>query len=123
MDITNLDDHRKVWKTNAAACAACGHEWQAVYPVGAEDVGLECPACGSGLGSVLPNKDIVEKLRGASIYKPHEAEDLCEKAADEIERLRHEFRELHRDISMFMEDGPLKQDLLETIADVLGEEK
>jgi hypothetical protein len=42
---------------------------------------------------------------------------------DEIERLRHEFRELHRDISMFMDNGPLKQDLLETIADVLGEEK
>lgn len=44
-------------------------------------------------------------------------------AADEIERLRHEFRELHKDISMFMDDGPLKQDLLKTIADVLGEEK
>jgi hypothetical protein len=57
MDITNLDDHRKVWKTDAAACAACGHEWQAVYPVGAEDVGLECPACGSGLGSVSLNGD------------------------------------------------------------------
>lgn len=34
--------------------------------------------------------DIVERLRDASIYKPHEAEDLCEKAADEIERLREE---------------------------------
>lgn len=56
MDIVNIDDHRKIWKTDAAACAACGHEWQAVYPVGAEDVGLECPACGSGLGSVLPNE-------------------------------------------------------------------
>ena len=44
-------------------------------------------------------------------------------AADEIERLRQEFRELHRDISMFMEDTPLKQDLLETIADVLGEDR
>ena len=57
MDITNLDDHRKIWKTDAAACAARGHSWQAVYPVGAEDVGLECPSCGSGLGSVLPNDD------------------------------------------------------------------
>lgn len=35
-----------------------------------------------------PSVDIVERLRGASIYKPHEAENLCEKAADEIERLR-----------------------------------
>lgn len=40
---------------------------------------------------------------------------------DEIKRLRHEFRELHADISMFMKDGPLKQDLLEDIIDVLGE--
>jgi len=53
MEIIDLDDHRKVWKTGAAACAACGHEWQQVYPIGAEDVGLECPSCGSGHGSVL----------------------------------------------------------------------
>lgn len=32
--------------------------------------------------------DIVERLRSASIYNPHEAENLCEKAADKIERLR-----------------------------------
>lgn len=54
MEIVDLDDYRKIWSTGAAACAACGHDWQAVYPVGAEDVGLECPSCGSGLGSVLP---------------------------------------------------------------------
>lgn len=40
---------------------------------------------------------------------------------DEIKRLRHEFMWLHADISMFMKDGPLKQDLLEEIIDVLGE--
>lgn len=77
----------------------------------------------SALQSLFAAEKEIERLRGASIYKPHEAEDLCEKASDEIERLRHEFRELHKDISMFMDDGPLKQDLLETIADVLGEEK
>ena len=54
MDIVNIDDHRKIWRTNAAGCAACGHQRQAVYPEGAQDVGLECPSCGSGLGSVLP---------------------------------------------------------------------
>jgi len=36
--------------------------------------------------------DIVERLRSASIYNPHEAENLCEKAADEIERLREELK-------------------------------
>ena len=56
MDVINLDDHRKIWRTDAAGCAACGYEWQAVYPIGAEDVGLECPSCGSGLGNVLPNE-------------------------------------------------------------------
>ena len=92
MDITNLDDHRKVWKTNAAACAACGHEWQAVYPVGAEDVGLECPACGSGLGSVLPNKDIVDELfdLGGSMQQCI----IHGKAIVEIERLREDKAEL-----------------------------
>lgn len=67
--------------------------------------------------------DIVERLRmkGPMSFQMDWSDRA--KAADEIERLRHEFRELHRDISMFMDDGPLKQDLLETIADVLGEEK
>lgn len=91
MDITNLDDHRKVWKTDAAACAACGHEWQAVYPVGAEDVGLECPACKSGLGSVLPSKDIVERLRELSTWDMPE----LKYAAYEIERLRQLVHELN----------------------------
>jgi len=57
MDITNLDDHRRVWKTGAVVCGACGHGWQAVYPVGAEDVGLECPACGAMSGRVSLNGD------------------------------------------------------------------
>ena len=52
MDITNLDDHRKVWKTDAVVCGACGHRWQAAYPIEAEDVGLECPACGAMSGRV-----------------------------------------------------------------------
>jgi DNA-directed RNA polymerase subunit RPC12/RpoP len=106
MDIINLDDHRKIWKTDAAACAACGHKWQAVYPVGAEDVGLECPACGSGLGSVLPpSRDIVERLRSVGgiegttrwYINPDGPE-----AADEIEKLREErslYREALREIS------------------------
>jgi len=86
MKIIDLDDYRKVWSTGAAACAACGHEWQAVYPIGAEDVGLECPACGSGLGSVLPSKDIVKRLRR---WSPEEStHELHEDAADEIERLQ-----------------------------------
>ena len=54
MDVININHHRKIWRTDAAGCAACGHQWQSVYPIGAEDVGLECPSCGSGLGSVLP---------------------------------------------------------------------
>jgi hypothetical protein len=67
----------------------------------------------------LVDRDEIERLRGQSRMNW----DAFQKAATEIERLRHEFRELHRDISMFMDDGPLKQDLLETIADILGEEK
>lgn len=110
MDITNLDDHRKIWKTDAAACAACGYEWQAVYPEGAQDVGLECPACGSGLGSVLPNDDksklspnddIVERLRSyrPTYGWPEERSVIVEPtmnhvAADEIERLRQQNAEL-----------------------------
>ena len=62
MEIVDLDDYRKVWSTGAAACAACGHEWQAVYPIGAEDVGLECPSCGSGHGSVLTNTQMAKRM-------------------------------------------------------------
>ena len=40
MGVINLDDRRKIWRTDAAGCAACGHQWQAVYPEGAQDVGL-----------------------------------------------------------------------------------
>ena len=66
--------------------------------------------------------DEIERLRKQNAVL--ETELAAANAVDnEIERLRSEFRELHRDISMFMNDGPLKQDLLETIADVLGEEK
>ena len=102
MDIVNIDDHRKIWRTDAAGCAACGHKWQAVYPMGAGDVGLECPSCGSGLGSVLPyednrglssNGDIVERLRDLgdhASFEPH----MHHEAADEIERLRQQNAEL-----------------------------
>ena len=69
--------------------------------------------------------DILERLRDPE-YDWCNNNKKCNgpmfmQAADEIERLRHEFRELHADISMFMKDGPLKQDLLEDIIDVLGE--
>ena len=64
--------------------------------------------------------DIIDLLKDGYAFN---GDPLHSKALDEIERLRHEFRELHRDIKMFMEDDPLKQDLLETIEDVLGEDK
>lgn len=98
MDIVNIDDHRKIWRTDAAGCAACGHKWQAVYPMGAGDVGLECPSCGSGLGSVLPyednrglssNGDIVERLR-IRIHTSADETALTNEAADEIERLQEQ---------------------------------
>ena len=38
--------------------------------------------------------DLVKRLLGASIYLPHEAEDLCEKAADEILRLRARLQDI-----------------------------
>jgi predicted nucleic acid-binding Zn-ribbon protein len=62
--------------------------------------------------------DILETLR-----ERYRLDPTVQQAADEIKRLRHEFRELHADISMFMKDGPLKQDVLESIEDVLGDEK
>ena len=68
MDVININDHRKIWRTDAAGCAACGHQWQAVYPIGAEDVGLECPACGSGLGSVLLKKLSLQKNFDSTIH-------------------------------------------------------
>ncbi len=34
-----------------ARCAACGHEWQAVAPVGTHE--MECPACGSIKGHMV----------------------------------------------------------------------
>ena len=52
MDIVDLTDHRKIWKTDAVVCSLCGDKWQAVYPNGAENVGLECSACGSMSGRV-----------------------------------------------------------------------
>jgi hypothetical protein len=51
-DIVDLVDHRKIWKTDAVVCSECGHEWQATYPAGAEDNGLECSACGAMSGKV-----------------------------------------------------------------------
>ena len=68
MDVININDHRKIWRTNAAGCAACGHQWQAVYPIGAEDVGLECPTCGSGLGNVLLKKLSLQKNFDSTIH-------------------------------------------------------
>lgn len=32
------------WCTGNAECLTCGHEWLAVWPLGAND--LECPNCG-----------------------------------------------------------------------------
>ena len=68
MDVININDHRKIWRTDAAGCAACGHQWQSVYPIGAEDVGLECPSCGSGLGSVLLKKLSLQEDFDSTIY-------------------------------------------------------
>jgi archaellum component FlaC len=62
--------------------------------------------------------DIVETLR-----ERYRLDPTVQQAADEIERLRQEFRELHADIHMFMDEGPLKQDILEGIQDVLGIDK
>ena len=64
------------------------------------DVGLECPACGSGLGSVLPNEDIVEWLRNPCLATKESHE-----AADEIERLRElneEWREAILDLEGYI---------------------
>lgn len=37
--------------SGSARCAACGHEWAAVAPVGVHE--LECPACASTKGHML----------------------------------------------------------------------
>ena len=37
-----MDDQ---WCHGKAECLQCGHEWVAVWPLGADE--LECPACGS----------------------------------------------------------------------------
>jgi archaellum component FlaC len=68
--------------------------------------------------------DEIERLRGQVEFERaslRSAFDELLERDNEIERLRHEFREFHADISMFMKDGPLKQDLLEDIMDVLRE--
>ena len=62
--------------------------------------------------------NLVDRLKASHSFI---GDPLHREAYEEIERLRQEFRELHADISMFMKDGPLKQDLLEDIMDVLGE--
>lgn len=62
--------------------------------------------------------NLVDRLKASYSFL---GDPLHREAYEEIERLRHEFRELHADISMFMKDGPLKQDLLEDIMDVLVE--
>lgn len=40
----NADD-LNVWAHGHASCNNCGHEWVAVWPLGAND--LECSRCGS----------------------------------------------------------------------------
>lgn len=87
MDIINIDDHRKIWRTDAAGCAACGHQWQAVYPIGAKDVGLECPSCGSGLGSVLPEWAMLD-TETSRVGK------LLADQAEEIVKLKKQIAEL-----------------------------
>lgn len=33
------------WRAAKVRCRFCGHEWAAVFPVEADELGLECPAC------------------------------------------------------------------------------
>jgi hypothetical protein len=51
-DVISLDDVRKNWRTERADCVTCHHQWQAVFPNGAE-LGLECPACGKMHGMAM----------------------------------------------------------------------
>lgn len=43
-DIASLDDYRP-HMTGPVRCAACGHEWEAISPIGMFDA-MECPDCG-----------------------------------------------------------------------------
>lgn len=68
-----------------ARCSSCGHEWQAVSPVGM--VNLECPSCyvmtGSYLGELLPPEGVRVLHCGAcnntSFYYTEYDELLCQK--------------------------------------------
>jgi len=64
--------------------------------------------------------DIVKRLQAATIYKPHEAENLCEKAADEIERLR---KALHRISLGSQNSGTTKENLGAEARQALGEKE
>ena len=92
------------------------------------DIVAELKDAYSFLGDPLHRKayEEIERLRNEFQFTDEVRQSALQSLAaveEEYDRLRHEFRELHKDISMFMDDGPLKQDLLETIADVLGEEE
>lgn len=59
--------------TGEARCAACGHTWQAVAPVGVHE--LECPACASQKGhmthSVLRGSDRFVCNCGCDVFRIH----------------------------------------------------
>lgn len=48
LSLAEAREQRAPHMTGAARCAACGHEWEAVAPVGVHE--LECPACSSTKG-------------------------------------------------------------------------
>lgn len=42
-ELISLNEYQTATKTGPARCLNCGHIWQAVAPVGTQD--LECPSC------------------------------------------------------------------------------
>lgn len=66
-------EEREPHMTGAAKCAACGHDWQAVAPVGVYE--LECSAChsmkGHMLHSVLRGTERFECNCGCDVFRIH----------------------------------------------------
>lgn len=47
----------RFWRSERASCRVCDRRWVAVFPLGTDEDGLECPSCSWHAGEVVEEDD------------------------------------------------------------------